>query len=62
MQSFLMPCLGSIRMDPVISECNGHFPIIPLSNSMVKKFGNHNMAMLYTNPCDNKVCYKGTAF
>ena len=26
-----------------------------------KKFGGHNMTMLYQNPSYNKVCYKGTA-
>ena len=26
-----------------------------------KKFGNHNMAVLYPNLCYNEVCYKGTA-
>ena len=39
---------------------HGHFPIIPLKTSMVK-MGSHNMAVLYPNPCYNKVCYKGTS-
>ena len=26
-----------------------------------KKFGSHNMTMLYPNPCYNEVCFKGTA-
>ena len=26
-----------------------------------KKFGSHNMTVLYSNPCFNEVCYKGTA-
>ena len=37
---------------------NGHFPIIPLYNSMAK-FESHRMTMLYPNPCYNEVCYKG---
>ena len=35
---------------------HGHFPIIPLYNSMVKKYGSHNMTVLYPNPCYNEVC------
>ena len=34
----------------------GHFV-----NSMAKKFGSHNMTVLYPNPCYNEVCYKGIA-
>ena len=26
-----------------------------------KKFGSHNMTVLYPNLCYNKVCYKGSA-
>ena len=26
---------------------------------MVKQFGGHNMTVLYSNPCYNKVFYKG---
>ena len=29
----------------------GHFPIIPLKNSMAKRFGSHNMTVLYPNSC-----------
>ena len=39
---------------------HGHFSIIPLLNSMLNN-GIHKMAMLYPNPCYNKVCYKRTA-
>ena len=35
---------------------NGHFPIIPLENSMEKKFRRHNLTLLYPNPCYNGVC------
>ena len=45
-QSLLTLCLGSIGMGCVLSDkcdketnLHGHFPIIPLKNSMVKKFG-----------------------
>ena len=38
-----------------------HFPIIPLENIMVKKLRSHNMNVLNSNLCYNKVCYKGTA-
>ena len=37
------------------------FTIIPLQNSMVKKFGSHSMTLLYPDLCYNKACYKGTA-
>ena len=37
------------------------FPIIPLENSMVKKFMSHNMTVFYPNLCNNEVCYKGNA-
>ena len=29
-------------------------------NSMVKKIGNHNMTLLYPNPCYKEPYYKGT--
>ena len=32
-----------------------------LVNSMLKRFVSHNMAVLYQNPCNNKMCFKGTA-
>ena len=42
---------------------HGHNPIIPLQNSMVKKFGSHNMTLLHVHRilCYNEVCYNGTA-
>ena len=42
------------------SQFYGHFPVIPLYNSMVKKFGSHKMTAFYVNPGYNKVCYKET--
>ena len=32
-----------------------------MKNSMLKKFGSHNMTVLNPNLCYNDVCYKGTA-
>ena len=38
----------------------GHLPIVPSLNSMVKKYGNHNMTLLYPNLFYNEVVYKGS--
>ena len=35
--------------------------MIPLENSIVKKFGSHIMTVFCPNLCYNEVCYKGTA-
>ena len=43
----------------IILHFHHHFPIIPLLNFMVKRFGSHNMTMLYPHLCYNEVCYKG---
>ena len=32
-------------------QFHGHFPIIPLQNSMVKKIGSHCMTLLCPNLC-----------
>ena len=37
----------------------GHFPIIPLKNSMVKIFGSLNINMLYLNPFISRCVIKG---
>ena len=74
---FIVLCLGAIGMDRVISEqcykwkilqsnyrkmtIHGHFPIIPLENSMEKNFRRHNLTVLYPNLCYNGACYKMTA-
>ena len=40
---------------------HGHFPIIPRKTPWyVKKFGSHNMTVLYRNTCYYEVCYKWT--
>ena len=38
---------------------NGHFPIIILSNSMVKKSGSHNMTMIYPSVIKGLFCAYG---
>ena len=30
-------------------------------NSMVEKFGSHNMTVIFSNLCYSQVCYKGAA-
>ena len=40
----------------------GHFPIIPLKNSMVKSLGATTWPCLFSNQCYKEVCYKGTVF
>ena len=56
--------MGSIGMDHVISE-PGYKQTILHRNSFVKfrlkKFGSHNMIVLYPNLFSNEVYYKETA-
>ena len=63
MQSLYSGMFGSIGMDLVLSESclNGHFPIIPLYNSVLKKFRSDSMTVLYLNLCYYDVRYKETA-
>ena len=72
-----MLCMGSIGMDCVKSELcykgtilqrnygkmtfARKFSYDPFVKFYSKKFGSHNMVILYPNPFYNKVCYKGTA-
>ena len=73
---FKTPCLGSIRMDHVLSELCYKWTILQRTNRKMtilwsfsyksfvkfygKKLGSNNMIVLYPNTCYNEVCYKET--
>ena len=47
-----------IEKEPfILRKTTIHFTRIPLQNVMVKKFGKHNLTVLYSNLCYNEVCY-----